>query len=308
MIANKIKIGSTIGLISPAGPENPESIKSGIDFLKGLGFNIKEGKHIYDRWGFLAGSDKDRAYDLMSMFMDDEVDMILCIRGGYGTMRILPLIDFDIIKTHPKVFAGFSDITTILNSIFQRCDLITFHSPMCTSNFEDKITLESFINTLTQGDLPYCIKNPKEMKLICSNTGNASGRLIGGNLTLICSTLGTPYEIDTTDNILLIEDVGVDPYEIDRMLTQLLLSGKLQVCSGLIVGQFTNCNLEHYERSLTIDEIVEDRILNLGIPTFLNLATGHSYPKLTLPIGAKVNLNFNNNSIDILESVVLSND
>jgi len=305
MIANKIKIGSTIGLIAPASPEKPENIKLGIDFLKNLGFNIKEGEHIYDKWGFLAGSDKDRASDLMSMFMDDEVDMILCVRGGYGTMRILPLIDFNIIKTHPKIFAGFSDITTILNSIYQRCDLITFHSPMCTSNFEDKTTLESFVNTLTKGNLPYSIKNPKDMELTCSNAGNSSGRLVGGNLSLICSTLGTPYEIKTNNNILFIEDVGVDPYEIDRMLTQLLLSDKLQVCSGLIIGQFTNCDLKHYERSLTIDEIIQDRIINLGIPTFLNFATGHSYPRLTLPIGAKVNLNFNNSSIDIIESVLL---
>lgn len=305
MLANKIKIGSTIGIISPASPESPENIKSGIDFLKNLGFKIKEGKHIYDKWGFLAGSDKDRAFDLMSMFMDDEVDMILCIRGGYGTMRILPLIDFEIIRTHPKIFAGFSDITTILNSLFQRCNLITFHSPMCTSNFEDKITLGSFIDTLTQGDRPYSIKNPKDMELECFNIGVSSGRLVGGNLSLICSTLGTPYAIDTRDNILFIEDVGVNPYEIDRMLTQLLLSDKLKVCSGIIIGQFSNCQLKHYERSLTIDEVVEDRILSLKIPTFLNVASGHSYPKLTLPIGAKASLNFNTKSIDILEPVLL---
>lgn len=305
MIARKIKIGSTIGIISPASPENPENIKFGIDFLKSLGFNIKEGKHIYDTWGFLAGSDNDRACDLMSMFMDDEVDMILCLRGGYGTMRILPLIDFDMIKAHPKIFAGFSDITTILNSIYQRCNLITFHSPMCTSNFEDKITLESFITTLTKGDLPYSIKNPEGMELTFSNIGNAAGQLVGGNLSLICSTLGTPYEIKTDGNILFIEDVGVDPYEIDRMLTQLLLSDKLQVCNGIVFGQFTNCELKHYERSLTIDEIIEDRILSLGIPTFLNVAAGHSYPRLTLPIGAKINLNFENSSIDIIEPVLL---
>lgn len=305
MIANKINIGSTIGIISPASPEIPENIKSGIDFLKNSGFTVKEGKHIYDKWGYLAGTDKDRACDLMSMFMDDEVDMILCIRGGYGTMRILPLIDFEIIRTHPKILAGFSDITTLLNSIYQRCNLITFHSPMCTSNFEDNITLDSFINTLTQGNLPYSIKNPKDMELECFNIGDSSGQLVGGNLSLICSTVGTPYAIETTDNILFIEDVGVNPYEIDRMLTQLLLSDKLQVCSGIIIGQFTNCQLRHYERSLTIDEVINDRILNLGIPTFVNLASGHSYPKLTLPIGAKASLNFDNRSIDIIEPVLL---
>lgn len=304
MIAKRLRKGDTIGLIAPASPEVPEKIKENINTLKSLGFKIKEGKHIYDKLGYLAGSDENRAEDLMNMFLDKDVDMILCVRGGYGTMRILPLIDFNIIKENPKIFAGFSDITTLLNNIVQKCGLITFHSPMCNSNFYDDYTLKSFLDTLMLGHSPFIIKNPKRIATISLDKSSAEGQLVGGNLSLICSTLGTPFEINTTDKILFIEEVGEQPYKIDRMLTQLLLSGKLQKCAGIIFGQFTNCKLPHYERSLTLQEVVEDRILSLGIPVLTNIQSGHSYPKLTLPIGAKIRINSRKKVIEVFEPVV----
>lgn len=304
MIGRRLTNGSTIGIISPASPENADKIKKGEDFLKFLGFQIKEGKHIYDRWGYLAGSDKDRASDLMDMFLDDAVDAVLCVRGGYGTMRMLPYIDWDEIKENPKIFAGFSDITTLLNNIAQKCNIITFHSPMVTSNLQDEYTLKSFIETLKYSYEPYTIKNPENISVKCEIPGIAQGQLAGGNLSLMASTLGTPYEIDTEGKILLIEDVGEEPYAIDRMLTQLLLSGKLQCCSGFILGQFTDCALSHYERSLTLEEVLEDRILSLNKPAISNFMAGHSYPRLTLPIGARAELDSVNGVINVLEPVV----
>ncbi|MDP4144261.1 MAG: LD-carboxypeptidase [Bacillota bacterium] len=304
MICKKLSYGDTIGLISPASPEKPENIEKGINFLRSKGFNIKEGKHLYDKWGYLAGSDKDRASDLMEMFLDDSVDMVLCVRGGYGVMRTLPYINFDIIKNNPKIFMGFSDITVYLNYISNKCDLITFHGPMGSSNLEDSHTFTSFIDTLMNGTNLYCIDNPVETPIHCLNIGTASGKLVGGNLSLLCSTLGTPYEIDTKDNILFIEDIGEEPYRIDRLLTQLLLANKLQECSGIILGQFTNCDLPHYDRSLTLEEIIEDRIVSLNKPSISNFMSGHSYPKLTLPIGAKVQLDCRKLCIKILEPVV----
>jgi muramoyltetrapeptide carboxypeptidase len=307
LVAKRLKFGNTIGLVSPAGADNPDSIKKSINFFKGLGFNIKEGAHIYDRYGYLAGNDEDRANDFMNMFLDKDVDMVLCVRGGYGTMRILPLIDFDIIKENPKIFAGFSDITTLLNTISDRCNLITFHSPMCNSDFSDKITLENFLYTIMDAYKPYTIKNPKGFNTESfSNLPSIEGHLLGGNLSLICSTLGTPYEIDTKDKILFIEDVGEEPYKIDRMLTQLALAQKLQQCKGIILGQFTNCSLPHYERSLTLNQVIKDNILSLNKPTMLNFQSGHSYPKLTLPIGSQIKVDFQNNIIQVLEGVVLN--
>lgn len=304
MLGKKLCFGDTIGVIAPASPEKSESIEAGIDFLVKQGFNVKRGNYIYDHLGFLAGTDKDRAKDLMDMFLDKSVKMILCIRGGYGTMRTLPYLDFSIIKNNPKIFVGYSDITTYLNYFYQKCGLVTFHGPMLTSNLNDNTTFKNFINTLMKGDNPYVLSNPKD--IITSNNTNAvaEGVLVGGNLSLLCATLGTPYEVNTKNKILFIEDVGEEPYSIDRMLTQLLLANKLQVCKGIILGQFTKCTLPHYERSLTLEEVIEDRILSLKIPTLSNFMSGHDYPKLTLPIGAKVKLDCTNGTINVLEAVV----
>lgn len=303
MIGNRLKKGNTIGLVAPASAENPEKIKGKIEVLKKLGFNVKEGKHIYDKWGYLAGTDVDRASDIMDMFSDKSVDMILCTRGGYGSMRLLPLIDFNIIKENPKIFAGFSDITTLLNNIYDKCHMITFHSPMCTSTFDD-FTLKSFLGTLMRGYNPFTIKNPEDIPTQYFNGEYAAGTLIGGNLSLISSLLGTSYALNTENKILFIEDVGEEPYKIDRMLTQLTLSGDLQKCSGFILGQFTNCKLPHYERSLTLTEVLQDRVLSLRKPTLINFQSGHSYPRITIPIGCNVEVNFKEGEIHVLEPVV----
>lgn len=304
MIAKKLKYGDTIGIVSPASPENVDSIEKGVSFIKKLGFNVKLGKHIYDKNGYLAGSDKDRANDIMDMFLDNTVSMILCIRGGYGSMRILPYIDFDIIKNNPKIFVGFSDITTLLNNIYSKCGLITFHGPMASSKLDDKYTLKSFLDTLMVEEATYTIDNPPDYPIECSNNGITEGILVGGNLCLLTSTLGTPYELDTKDKILFIEDVGEAPYKIDRMLTQLLLAGKLTDCTGFILGQFKNCSLPHYERSFTLDEVLNDRLLSLKKPTLKHFMSGHSYPKLTIPIGSKIRLDCNKGIINILEPVI----
>ena len=232
--------------------------------------------------------------------------MILCIRGGYGAMRTLPYIDFNLIKNNPKIFVGFSDITTYLNSFYKKCNLISFHGPMLTSKFEDELTLNSLLDTLMNGHNinNFTIKNPDNIPTSSNSDVTIKGTLVGGNLSLICSTLSTDFEIDTKDNILFIEDVGEEPYSIDRMLTQLLLANKLQICKGIILGQFTKCSLQHYERSLTLEDVIKDRILSLDIPTVLNFMSGHDYPKLTLPIGANIQLNCKNSTIRLLEPVV----
>lgn len=305
MIGKKLSYNDTIGIISPAGPETADFIREHIDVLKRMGFKVKEAEHLYDHQGYLAGDDIDRAKDLINMFKDPQVDAIICFRGGYGTMRILPFIDFNIIRGNPKIFVGYSDITTLLNYFAQNCGLVTFHGPMVNSNLEDKYTCESLINTLMFGNKPYCIKNPPEYPfLFHGNKYPVTGILVGGNLTLLCSTLGTKYEVDTDGKILFIEDIGEEPYKIDRMLTQLSLAGKLQNCRGFILGQFKDCDSDNYERSLSLSRVLEDRLLFLNKPTLLNFMSGHDYPKLTLPIGAAVTLNPYCNEIKVLEAVV----
>lgn len=305
MLGNKLKYGDTIGVIAPASPEDSSIIEGKLAVLKELGFKIKEGKHLYDRKGFLAGEDIHRAEDLMSMFCDSDIKMILCFRGGYGTMRLLPYLDLDIIKRNPKIFVGFSDITVLLNTFYKKLGLITFHGPMVNSGLRDETTLNSLLMTLMEGDRPYTIYNPPDTPLNYINfKDSVEGRIVGGNLALICSTLGTKYEINTANKILFLEDVEEPPYKVDRMLTQLILCGKLQRCKAILLGQFTDCTLPHYERSLTLEQVIEDRIYGLRIPTCSNFMSGHGSPKLTLPIGAKVALDPGSNCIRVLEKVV----
>jgi muramoyltetrapeptide carboxypeptidase len=304
MKARRLKHGDTIGIICPASPEDSTVIKQHIENLKKLGFKIKEGRHLYDKHGYLAGTDENRAADIIDMFIDNEVNAVMCYRGGYGTMRLLPLIDFDILKRHPKIFIGYSDITTLLNHMAEKCSLITFHGPMAGSDFGDSCTLESFLHALTGGNKPYRIKNPLQFQETYYGDSVTEGILAGGNLSLICSTLGTPYEIKTKDKILFIEEVGETPYRIDRMLTQLLLAGSLQRCKGFILGQFTDCSTENQDRSLSLQEVLADRLLSLNKPTIVNFMSGHDYPKLTLPIGAKVRIDCRNKEFEVLEAVV----
>lgn len=305
MLGDKLNYGDTIGVIAPASPEDDHIIKDKINILKDLGFKVKEGKYLYNRKGFLAGEDKLRAEDIMSMFSDKTVNMILCFRGGYGTMRILPYLNLEVIKENPKIFMGYSDITTLLNLFFNKLGLITFHGPMVNSDLGDICTSESMLNTLMHGDKPYELITPPGIPLIFNNfKGLVQGRVIGGNLTLLCSTLGTKYEIDTEGKILFLEEVEEPPYKIDRMLTHLILSGKLKKCKAIILGQFTDCTLPHYERSLTLEQVIDDRLLQLKLPVCSNFMSGHGSPKLTLPIGAKISLDPTNKCINVLEKVV----
>lgn len=303
MQVNRLRFGDTIAVIAPASCEENYVIDEKIALLEDLGFNTKRGSHLYDKYGYLAGQDKDRAKDLMDAFLDEEVTMIICFRGGYGTMRMLPYLDFEIIKANPKIFMGYSDITTLLNTIYSKCHMITFHGPMVNSDLTDKYTLKSFVNTLMLGLKPYEIKNPKGIALEFKGNNNISGTLAGGNLSLITSTLQTPYEIDTKDKILFIEEISEEPYAIDRMLSQLALSNKLNQCKGFILGQFKDCSSTD-KNTLELKEIIDHYILSLNKPTVMNLMCGHDQPNITLPIGAKIEINIKDKSLNVLEPVI----
>lgn len=303
MLGKRLEKGDTIGIVAPASIESVKNIETGIAKLLSLGFKIKKGKHIYDKWGPFAGKDVDRAEDIMEMFKDKDVKMLLCIRGGYGAMRLLPYLNFNIIRKNPKLFMGYSDITVLLNSFYEKEGLITFHGPMLSSNFNINETQDSFLKTVMEGNKKYSIHNPINLPMLSNTDKSVEGRIVGGNLSLICSTLGTPYEIITKNKLLFLEDIDEAPYKIDRMLTQLLLSKKLQDCKGFILGQFTNCEGEQKDNKFLLKEVIEDRILKLNKPTLMNIMCGHDNPKLTIPIGAKAKLNCKNSSIDIFEAV-----
>lgn len=298
--------GDTIGVIAPASPGSQELAAAGMEYLEARGFRVRPGKTVSQELGYLAGQDLARAADLNAMFAAPDIKGILCLRGGYGTMRLLELLDYKLIKKNPKVFVGYSDITALHTSIGQRTGLITFHGPMAASDMGQDVspyTWEYFLQAVTASEPLGAIVNPPLVpapEFIVP--GAAEGRLAGGNLSLITATLGTPYELDTRGKILCLEDVGEAPYRIDRMLTQLLLAGKLQAAAGIVFDVLADCELEAKQPSFTVEEVLRDRLGSLNKPVLINLYFGHTADKATLPLGVKATLRTEEGGLVITES------
>jgi muramoyltetrapeptide carboxypeptidase len=304
----ELEFGDTLGLVAPASFTSKEKIEKSIETVEKMGFKVKLGESIYQRYGYLSGKDEIRAKDINEMFKDPEVDGIICLRGGYGTPRILDLIDYNIIKDNPKVFIGYSDITALHIAFNQICKLVTFHGPMVSSdiigNFHE-FSKESLYKSIMNNREIGLIENPPGEEIIKINTGVVEGTIIGGNLSLIADTIGTQYEIDTKRKILFIEEVGEEPYSIDRMLNQLRLSGKLKDAAGIILGDFRDCEPKgHYEDSLNLEELIEDYIKPLNKPSIYNLQSGHCDPIITLPLGINTRLDGDSGEVYILENAV----
>jgi len=307
--AKALKPGDTIAIVAPAGPVEAGRLEKAAAVLRDMGFKVIIGKSCYERWGYLAGQDKLRADDVNRMFAWDEIDGIICMRGGYGTLRILDLIDYDMISHHPKVFMGYSDITALLTAITQKSGLITFHGPMLTSDFLlpefDSFTKKAMLRAVAESKALGEINSPiSEPKIEVLSPGKARGLTVGGNMTLLCSTLGTPYEVDTRDKILLLEEIGEEPYRIDRMLTQLKLAGKLGEAEGIVLGQFVDCQAKDPKKSLLLDEVLKDTLLPLKKPVLKNVCFGHGIHKATIPIGVMAEIDGNNCKFYVREEAV----
>ena len=304
----KLKFGDTIGLIAPSGAVRTEgAVARAVEETKRMGFKVKLGESAQQKYGYLSGTDEVRARDINNMFADDEVDAIICIRGGYGAMRILDKLDYEMISKHPKIFAGFSDITALHIALLNRCDLATFHAPVAVGWADgpmDDFSRESMYKALMHAEPMGELVNPPAYEKKTVNPGVAEGMLVGGNLMLITSSLGTPWEINTKDRILFIEEVSERTYCVDRMLTQLRLAGKFDDCAGVVFGDFADCNIEYPEFGLTLEEIVRDVVAPCGKPVFTGLRCGHCTPKLTLPLGVKCRMDADACTLTVLESAV----
>ncbi len=303
-----LKFGDTIGLIAPSGAMRTEgAIERAVAETERMGFKVKLGESAGKKYGYLSGTDAVRARDINAMFADDEVDAIFCIRGGYGAMRILDQLDYELIAKHPKIFVGFSDITALHIALLNKCDLATFHAPMpvgWSSGPLDDFSRESMYRALMHAEPMGELANPPEYPKQTVNPGSAEGMLVGGNLMLIASSLGTPWEIDTKDRILFIEEVGERTYCVDRMLTQLRLAGKFKDCAGVVFGDFADCPIEYPEFGLTLEEIIRDVVAPSGKPIFIGLRCGHCTPKLTLPFGVKCRMDADKCTLTVLEGAV----
>lgn len=300
----RLKKGDTIGVISPASPSDRSEVDKLERVLTDKGFKVKMGKSPYETNRYLAGEDDLRAEDVNSMFADSEVQGILCVRGGYGTPRILDKLDYDLIRDNPKIFLGYSDITSLHIAFNQICGLVTYHGPMGVSDIMDGLdpfTEKSLIDIIMSGEENLVLANPEDIQLEIIQSGQVEGEIIGGNLSLIADTMGTDYEIDCKDKILFIEEIGEKPRNIDRMLNQLRLAGKIQDAKGVILGDFNNCDNEDGETSFVLREVVEQYFGHLDKPVIYNFKSGHCEPMITIPFGVKVRLDGDNGKVILLE-------
>lgn len=307
-----ISSGGLIGIVATASPVDQKALDSGLARLHAWGYRTLVGAHALDRWGHMAGADADRAADFTRIWGNPEVEAVLCLRGGYGSLRLLERIDWEIIRRNPKFFCGFSDITALHMAIAKEAGLVTFHGPMVTA-FGDAEAYNAaglrraMEETGPLGAIPWPLPiDEQPPRPVTVRPGAAEGRLMGGNLSVMTALVGTPWEPDFTGCILMMEDVDESPARIDRMLTQLHLAGKLHGIRGVLFGDSPDCMTRQDDRpSLTLLEVLEDRLGGLGVPILYGFPCGHTAYRATLPLGVTARLDAAAGSLTILEPALL---
>jgi len=291
-----------IGVIAPAGPAPLDTDKA-VQWMRARGYSLKVYPGVYQKDGYLAGSDEVRLNDLHAAFVDTEVDAIICLRGGYGTPRLLDRIDFELLRKNAKPFVGYSDITALHLAISRYAGFVTFHGPLLNADLlgdRQKPTESSFFNMLRgQVKAGSVLTHPVAYPLTTIEPGIAHGRLLGGNLSMIAATMGTPYEIDAEGVILLIEDINEPLYRIDRLLTHLRLAGTLGKLRGVLVGDVAGVE------PAALDRLIKQTFEPLRIPVLSGWRSGHCDPNLTLPMGALVRLDAGKKELVLEQGVVV---
>lgn len=306
-----LRPGQTIGLVAPsfALPE-PELLPKAVDSLEALGYRVKVGDCCLSRHGYFAGDDAARAGEINRMFRDDSVDAIMCVRGGYGATRILPLLDYNAIRANPKVFSGSSDVTALHSALLTSAGLVAFHGLMAVSDFSheenDAFSLDTFWQVVGSTRPGLCLQNPPAYPTRSLVDGRARGPLIGGNLSLVASCIGTPYAYEFDGAILFLEDVSERTYVVDRLLTQLANAGVFRRVAGVVLGEFTKCDpRKNMPHDFTMDQVLADIFAACEVPVLSGLRCGHVTPKLSLPFGIECELDTKAGAIRLLENAVV---
>jgi muramoyltetrapeptide carboxypeptidase len=281
-----LRKGDLIGVVAPAGAVKTDDLNAGLKRLEDLGFRLLLGRSVHRKVRYLAGEDRDRAADLMDMFANPDVRAVVAARGGYGTSRLIPLLDLETIAHTPKIFVGSSDVTLLLHVFRAQCGFVTFHGPMVSPNFgkySSPVTSESFVRILGATEPPgrFDLRGVKALK-----AGHAEGVLTGGCLSLVCQTIGTSYEIGTEDSILFLEDINEPPYRIDRMLTYLKQIGKFDKVRAVLFGLMPDCHPSPHE-SYALEDVIRDVLGDLPCPILLDFPSGHGGTNITLPFGVR---------------------
>lgn len=313
LLAPRLRPGDTLGLVSPANATfEREPLRIAIESLQALGFKVKPGPNVAARRGPFAGTDAQRAADVNAMFADDAVAGIIAMTGGSGCNRIVDKLDYDLIRRKPKFFGGFSDLTSLVNAIHRQTGLVTFHSPVAVSEWND-YSVQNF-KALVMNAEAAVLRNPavrpaddlvvREERITTIRAGKAQGRLVGGNLTVLASLAGTPYFPDCRGALLFLEDINEYIYRIDRCLSTLRLTGALGQLAGVVLGRFTKCEPGDGYGALTLDEVFDDYFLPLGVPVYRGAAIGHIKRKLTVPVGAMAEMDADAGTIRLLQPAV----
>jgi muramoyltetrapeptide carboxypeptidase len=272
----------TLGIVAPAGPYDPKRFNEGIEVIRSLGFEVVIPENLRERNGFLAGSDDHRAAIINNMFRDSDIQGLICARGGYGSMRILDLIDYDLIRDNPKVLIGYSDISALIASIWQRCRLVTFHGPVVTSlGKASRQTKDAFVKAISSSEEI----EVKAGSPVIIRGGKCSGIVGGGNLATLCHLLGTSHVPDFSGHILVLEDTDEPPYKVDRMLFQMKTAGFFKDVAGVILGSFENCGDTQGIYAI-VERIFQDR----DIPILAGFDIGHGPVNITIPMGLKAEM------------------
>jgi len=306
--AKSLRKGDTVGLITPGSYIPDRDLAKAIKNMESLGLKVKPGKNLRALRGFTAGTDSERLEDLHGMFADPEVDAVWCARGGYGCTRLLPDIDFDLIRNNPKILIGYSDITALTTAIFQQTGLICFHGPVAASTFTEYTRAQLKRVLFSTADILFITPSAKNKEKtddlyqpFSIRNGQATGRLLGGNLSLLAAMAGTPYALQPSGKIIFMEDIEEKPYRIDRMLTQLRQSSALDEAAGFALGIFAGCVAEPDDRSLNLAETVLGQLRPSGKPAVYGLSVGHISHQCTLPVGVRATLDVAERSITLLE-------
>lgn len=300
----RLLAGDTIGICAPAGAvRRVEEVSEFTEILEGMGFRVKGSPNITKKYGYFAGTDEERASDFMQLIEDPSVKAVFCLRGGWGCARLLPLIDFGAIERNPKIIMGFSDVTTLLNAITVKSNLVTFHGPSGNSSWN--AYSKSYIRrTLMDAEAVQYKNASDDSEIITYSSGKATGVLWGGNMSVVTSLIGTGYLANKFSGILFLEDVEEEPYSIDRMLTHLKLSGLLEQVNGVVLGNFRKCTAEEPERSFTLEEVFEQHFGNFGKPVFYGAQIGHAINKFTIPVGATAEIDADLGTITLINAAV----
>lgn len=312
-----LRLGDTLAMVTPAsGVDKPADLDEARKNLESAGFTVKVGAHAADTWGYLGGTDQHRADDLNAAFADPEVNGIIAFQGGYGCGRCVDLLDYQSFRDHPKVVIGFSDITGLLLALYAKAGVVTFYGPMAGSSFHG-YEGENFRKVVREADPAGLLippdqptGNPPNPGAATLKPGKATGKLVGGNLSLVASLVGSPYLPDLDDHLLFIEDVGEDPYRVDRMLNTLRISNSMQRVRGMVFGDFRprgkqpDQTQQDSSKGFTMVQVFQNFADQMGIPAYCGAWFGHIRDKYTLPIGVQATMDADKQALTLLEPAV----